>query len=152
MRFLTAFSLDDWRNLAQIALLVVAVLAAIVGYSQLKHANRFELLKLLEDERFREARRLLWFEVCAKEPPPSLRWWAGEENKKLEQAAAKTCASFDIVALMAKYGNRRFFSKEWARSICWTYDLLAPYIADRHDAVAFKHYRALAEEARKYRP
>jgi hypothetical protein len=134
---------------SQILLFVTAIVAAYYGYHQLVSTNRYELLRMLEDERFREARRLLWKKLCAPGASPAPRWW---EDERLEEAAGKTCAWFDIVALMAKPSNRRFFSKEWARSICWTYELLEPFIQDRHDLDAYKHYRQLYNEALAFRP
>jgi hypothetical protein len=89
---------------SQILLFVTAVVAAYYGYHQLVSTNRYELLRMLEDERFREARRLLWKTLCAPGESPAPRWW---EDERLEEAAGKTCASFDIVALMAKRSNRR---------------------------------------------
>jgi hypothetical protein len=106
-------SLVDAYYWSQIGLFVTAVIAAIYGYRQLQASNRYELLKLLEDERFRKARRLLWKELCAEGASPPPQWW--KQCEKLEEAAGKTCASFDIVALMAKYGNREFFAREWSR-------------------------------------
>jgi hypothetical protein len=142
-------SLEQIYQSSQIVLVVVAVVAGIIGYRQLEASNRYELLKLLEDERFRKARRLLWKELCAPGKSPPCRWWTED---KLEEAAGKTCASFDIVALMATRRNRRFFTREWWRSICWTYELLEPYILERHDSVAYKHYRKFYREALPFKP
>jgi hypothetical protein len=141
--------LESAYYVAQILLFFTAIAAAYYAYHQLVSANRYELLRMLEGERFRNARRLLWKALCAPGASPAPQWW---EDEQLEEAAAKTCASFDIVALMAKRSNRRFFSREWARSICWTYELLKPYIQDRHDPDAYKHYRELYKEALPFKP
>jgi hypothetical protein len=141
--------LEGFYYLSQILLFFTPIAAAYYGYRQLVSTNQYELLRMLEDERFREARRLLWKTLCAPGASPAPRWW---EDERLEEAAGKTCASFDIVALMAKPSNRRFFSKEWAHSICWTYELHEPYIQDRHYHDAYKHYHELYKEASAFRP
>jgi hypothetical protein len=138
-------TLVDAYYFSQIGLAVTAVIAAGFGYGQLRSSNRYELLKKLEDEQVRKARRLLWNELRAKQPQPL--WW---KDDKLEEAASTVCASFDIVGLMARHGNYRFFSKQWAPVICWTYQALQEYIAERNRnrPRAFDNYRKLYERAK----
>jgi hypothetical protein len=102
--------LEEFYYFSQIGLFFIAVGAAIVGYLQLRASNRYELLKKLEDEQVRKARRKLFHEVYEKKLQGL--WW--DENPDPEEAAATVCAAYDIVALMAKYGNLR----EWAYPIC----------------------------------
>lgn len=139
-------TLVDYYYCSQIALALTAFAAAGFGYWQLRASNRYELLKKLEDEQVRKARRLLWKELLAKKPQAS--WWNDDD---LEEAASTVCASFDIVGLMAKYGNYSFFCKEWAPVIRWTYEALQEYIAERkkHRSRAFDNYRKLYERAKR---
>jgi hypothetical protein len=132
---------------SQIVLTFIALLAGIIGYLQLLASNQYELLKMLQDEQVRKARRMLWTELCAKKPES--KWW--EKNDELEQAAALVCGTFDIVALMANYFNYLFFSREWANTICWTYDALKEYLAFRteNNPRSYPHYYKLYQKAKK---
>jgi hypothetical protein len=142
--------------LIQIVLLFIAVGAGIVGYLQLRASNRYELLKILEDRPVREARWLVWPELGEEEKRKKLQpaWWGYPSHSDLEKAASLVCASFDIVALMAKYGNYRFFSREWANSICWTYEALQDYLAHRskNNQRSYPHYNELYKAAKKHAP
>jgi hypothetical protein len=66
--------------------------------------------------------------------------------------ASTVCATFDIVALMAKYGNYSFFSEQWAHSICWTYKVLKPYINYRRktNPRSYPNYSKLYNAAQKH--
>jgi hypothetical protein len=133
----------------QVVVAGIAAMAAIVGFLQLRASNRYELLKKLEDQQVRKARLLLFNELRKKKSEPS--WW--DKHPKLEQAASTVCATFDIVALMAKYGNYSFFSKEWANTICWTYDALEEYLKYRakNNPRSYPHYGELYKAAKKWR-
>jgi hypothetical protein len=143
-------TLQDAYYYSQVCLFFMAAGAALVGYLQLGASNRYELLKMLQDEQVRKARWVLYHEVRKKKLQGS--WWDRPDLAELEKAASLTCATFDIVALMAKHGNYRFFSKEWSNSICWTYEVLKGYIIYRaeHNPRSYPHYIKLYEAAKKY--
>jgi hypothetical protein len=136
----------DVRDYAQIVFVIIAfisaIVAAYVGIGQLRASNRYELLKLLESPDVRDARQLLYVKLRRNQPP--VKWW--ENDDELDKAAATVCASFDIVALMARWRNRRFFCKEWGSSIIWAYEVLEEYIKSRHPG-AYKNYRKLYTES-----
>jgi hypothetical protein len=109
---------------SQIALTGIAFAAAVGAYVQLQTFKRFELLKILEAQAVRNARRILYHRVRQSKEPPA-DWWTDDT---LEEAASSVCASFDIVGLIARHRNWRFFTREWAHPICWTYEALQEYI------------------------
>jgi hypothetical protein len=131
---------------SQIALAVIALIAAIVAYWQLSTFKRFELLKILEALPVRKARSLLWHRW--KKQPPTGDWWMNDGESELEEAASLVCASFDIVAIIARGRNWKFFTKQWSHTICWTYELLEKYIEAR---AAYDGYSNLYESAKKYK-
>jgi hypothetical protein len=123
--------------LSQIALLVFAVLAAIAAFRQVSATKLFEMLKFVEQEEFREARRIIYFEI--RRQPPEAKWWEQKEHDRWEKAAAKVCASYDILGLVAKCnlaarlhrGIGWFFIREWCNSIVNAHEALRPYLAYR---------------------
>jgi hypothetical protein len=129
------------------ALAIIAALAALVGYRQLQMSTRYELLKMLEQPHVRDARRLLYQKLRAQ--TPESRWWENKDNKdndELERAASTVCSSFDIIGLMARGSNRRFFRRYWAYPICWTYKALEQYL-DARNPTGYVGYRRLYKEA-----
>jgi hypothetical protein len=131
---------------SQILLTITAIVAAGVGIWQLRTPNRSECLRMLEDHTVRKARRLLYKKLRKETPSPS--WWEADEC--LEEAASTVCASFDIVGLMATYGNQRVFAREWKNSICWTYAVLNKYI-DKRNPGGYGGYRKLYEMAKFFK-
>jgi hypothetical protein len=136
-------TLAEASQLAPIALMIIAGTAAGVGYWQLQTFKRFELLKILEKQQVRDARRLLFQKLRDQKEEPL--WW--QNDVELEKAASTVCASFDIVGLMATGCNRRFFRKHWAYPICWTYKALEKYI-DARNPTGYHGFRKLYKEAR----
>jgi hypothetical protein len=122
--------------LSQIAVPIIAIFAACGVYHQIQTFKRYEALQFLEEDRVRSARALL-FNNLIRQEQSSPTWWL--EDDSLEQAASLVCASFDIVGLMSKGANWEFFGIEWANSICWTFEILESYIADRNPM----RYRAI---------
>jgi hypothetical protein len=141
-------TLEQGYYWSQIFLTFIVALAAIGAYAQLQTYKRSELLKILEDTRVRKARRLLYLRLRIPKEPPQL-WW--ESDDELEEAATMVCASYDIVGLIAKGRNRRFFIKEWSYNICWTYEILSEYLGARHP-VAYHGYRKLYGHAKRFDP
>jgi len=132
--------------ISQITLMLIAGGAAFVAWHQVRTFRLFELLKFLEDPRIRQARRTI-FKGVKKDD--SQKWWETDED--LEEAAATVCASFDIVSLLAKGTNRKFFIRNWAHSICWTHETLEGFLTDRrriHDA--YRSYTSLYKDAKPY--
>jgi hypothetical protein len=133
---------------ATVGLALIALGAAVVAWVQLETAKRFEFLKVVEEPEIRKARRILYKRLRNPKRPPPSAWWESEDpdNVELEAAASDVCASFDIVGLMAKRQNRKFFVEEWRHPICWTYAVLEDYIKYRNPG-GYRGYRSLYEEA-----
>ncbi len=140
---IAALNLEGWYYVSQIALTGIAMVAAIGAGLQLRTFKRYELLKLLEDSRTREARRTLYHR--SKE---GIGW---REDADLEKAASLACATFDIVGLLAKGANRRFFKRYWAYSICWTHHVLDGYLIHMRNTNpdSYIHYEKLHRGALK---
>ena len=144
---MTSESIHWIAGASQAALLLVAIATAILAFVQLHSAKRFELLKLLEDSETREARHTLFHQVVKMKRTD--RWW---DAPGLDKAAARVCASFDIIGIMAHGCNRRFFVREWAHGICWTHEALKPYLEDRRssDPRAYHGFHKLYGDAKPY--
>jgi hypothetical protein len=140
-------NLDELYKLSQIAVPIIAIFAACGVYHQIQTFKRYEALKVLEEDRVRSARALL-FNNLIRQEQSSPTWWL--EDDSLEQAASLVCASFDIVGLMSKGANWEFFGIEWANSICWTFEILESYIADRNP-MRYRGYRELYTAAKRWR-
>jgi hypothetical protein len=135
---------------SQIVLTVIAFGALLGAFLQIKTSNKFELLKILESPRIREARGLLWRKLRASNASSPHMWWQYDEE--LEKAAATVCASFDIVGIVGRRWNRRFFTRNWAYPVCWTHEALEAYIKHRSEeqkAQAYEGYERLYKAAKK---
>jgi hypothetical protein len=125
--------------LSQILLLVVAVGAAFVAFHQVSATKLFELLEFVEQEEFRDARRVVHFEIDREFA--NKQWWADDQHDDWEKAAAKVCAFFDILGLIVKrslfarihIGAESFFTREWSSSIIKARKALQPYLAYRRE-------------------
>jgi hypothetical protein len=134
---------------SQIILTVIAAAAASSALYQLKAANLSDLLNRLEAHNVREARRLIYTARLERSNEP---WW---RDGNLSECANDLCATFDILWITAKWGNRRFFAKYWAYTICWTYEALDGFLKERRrqgDPAAFDGYRRLYELAKPFDP
>src|SRR4051812_25643300 len=94
---------------SQIILTVIAGATAVGAYLQLQTYKRSEFLKTIEDPQVRSARRLLYRRLVSAQAPPN--WW--DEDEELALAAGAVCSAYDIVGIMARGKNRRFFIEEW---------------------------------------
>jgi hypothetical protein len=141
-------TLEQGYYWSQIVLTGIVAFAAIGAYVQLQTYKRSELLKILEDSRVRKARRLLYLRLRVPKEPPQL-WW--ENDDELEEVATTVCASYDIVGLIAKGRNRRFFVRQWSYNICWTYEVLNEYLSVRHP-VAYHGYRKFYGHSKPFDP
>jgi len=140
--------LTEWGGLIGGILALIAGAALALGaYYQLQTFKQFELLKILEARPVRKARHLLWHRLQQPKEEPPLHWWT--DNDDLEEAASSVCASFDIVGIIARGRNWKFFTKEWAHPICWTYESLQEYIRMRNPN-GYHGYRALYKAAKKH--
>ncbi|MGJ0454794.1 MAG: hypothetical protein ACR65T_16420 [Methylocystis sp.] len=139
-------TLEQAYYISQILLLGVAFAAAIGAFIQITTFRRFELLKLLEEPRVREARRLIYKK---KNQTNGEEWW---REDCAERAAAIVCSSFDIVGFLATGPNRRFFARHWWYPICWTYEALEDYLNDRRAGApeVYEGYTRLYESAKRY--
>ncbi len=143
--FIQNMTLEEASWLAQIILMVIAVVAAAIAFYQVSTFKLFELLKFLEEERFRDARRVVY-----KHRKSRKNWW--DANDKLRAAASTVCASYDIVGHLARGGNRKFFKLYWAYSICWTHEALDGFLKARRKTVpdAYHAYSELYKEAKPF--
>jgi hypothetical protein len=105
---------------------------------------------MLESPHIRDARRDLHRALVDKTFDGN--WWDIAANDKLEGAASAVCASFDIVGVVAKRGNRKFFVKYWSNGICWTHESLQTYLDHRHreNPSAYSSYDDLYKEAKPF--
>ncbi|QWG11692.1 hypothetical protein KMZ29_18415 [Bradyrhizobium sediminis] len=142
---------------SQIALAIIAAVAAIAAYVQIQTFKRFELMKMLETPHVKAARQALFL---ASRKHPGEKWWNTDDpafDKELEQAAATIAGSFDIVGIVAKGANRRFFRSHWGHSIRWTHKALEGFLMDRRTQAggnpgAFSGFEGLYAEATRLRP
>ena len=133
---------------SQCALLVIAFSAAIAAFIHVRTFKLFELLKFLEEPHIRSARRTVYTEIRNREDD----WWKTDD--KLQDVASTVCASYDIVARLAKGRSRRFFRRYWAYSICWTHEALTEFLRERRREVpdAYQGYTDLYVEAKRFDP
>jgi hypothetical protein len=137
---------------SQIALAGIAGIAAWGAYHQIQTFKRFELLKLLESPYVKSARQALFL---ATKKRSEEKWWNFDDaafDKELEQAAAVVAGSFDVVGIVAKGSNRRFFRTHWGHSMRWTRSALDGFLTDRREQPggnpeAFSGYETLCREA-----
>jgi hypothetical protein len=115
--------------LFQFILVLSAVVAAIFAYNQVISHKLFELVKFLQDEKFRDARRIVIKEIYLKK---GTNWWL---DPKFE-AAASTCAGhYDVVGCLLRFkssrGLQKLFIRSWADSIVRTHQVLDEFIKAR---------------------
>ncbi|MCK1386543.1 hypothetical protein [Bradyrhizobium sp. 21] len=144
-------ALVDAYYWSQIALAVIAGLAAFGAYYQIQTFKRFELLKLLESPHVKLARQRLFL---ADKTLRGVKWWSFKDEafeEELEQSAAIVAGSFDLVGIVAKGSNRRFFRSHWGHSIRWTHEALEDFLEERRNQTggnpnAFAGYETLHKE------
>jgi hypothetical protein len=141
--------LASWAS--QVALVLLAIVAAFAALHQASAFKLFELLKFIQEEGFRNARRRVIVEIGSKRNEP---WW---DDAPLEAAASTCCAHYDIVGNMLIFsGSRqltRHFIKHWSDSIVRTYEVLHGFIERRSAAGGnpYSSYRWLYLRALKYK-
>ena len=115
---------------SQIAVAVVAVFAAAFAYNQIHTLKLLELLKYLEQQHVRDARRVVWKDIAKKAPGEI--WWTDEQ---LEAQASIVCASFNTLGAALRESRtpklRRFFCRHWGVTIVAQYRCLLPMIEHR---------------------
>lgn len=136
----------------QFLLVVAAIVGGTIAYRQVEALKLFELSKFLQDERFREARRIVIREIGAKQ---DTKWW---DDPRLE-AAASTCAGhYDVLGNLLEFraSNRlkKFFIRGWGESIVRTYQILSKFISQRRASGGNEYwaYERLYNQAKKRRP
>ncbi|MGA7710453.1 MAG: hypothetical protein WCA81_01005 [Rhizomicrobium sp.] len=127
---------------------VVASLTAAAAWTQIQQFRQFEVLKYLEEPRIRSARRTLYYKL---KNVTDQEWW--NTDMELEEAAATVCTSFSIVGHMVGLWNYRFFVRNWAHPICWTYEALEQYLAERRKEApnAYEGFTKLYNSAKRHR-
>lgn len=134
----------------EIGLLLVAVVAAIGAYAQVNAIKLFEMVKYLQDERFRNARRIVVQEIARRE---GSEWWRDPE---LEAAASACSGHYDVVASLVKFSCggalRKFIIKRWAESIVRVHTVLAPFLQQRKESggADYADFHWLYRQAKKY--
>ena len=134
---------------SQILLLLLATAGAIFAYTQLKITRTFELLRFVEREDFRAARRVVYHKI--RPQPPGTEWW---QDEKLEEAAALVCAFYDILGIMVDESGSvgQLFTDKWAASIVPAHRHLLRYIEFRRQSKpdAFVAFTALSKRAERH--
>jgi hypothetical protein len=145
--------IDQWLEraywISQSILVLIALAAAIAAYIHVRTIKLFELLKFLEEPEIRRARLTVFEDIRNK---AGTEWW--KSDSRLQEAASTVCASYDIVARLARGRSRRFFRRHWAYSICWTHEALDEFLRDRRREVpdAYRGYSDLYIEAKRFDP
>lgn len=85
----------------QLILVCVAVWAGVAAHRQISAIKLFELLKYIQNENFRKARRAVVHEIG---PLKETAWW---EDRELENKASDCCAHYDILGNMLLFGSTR---------------------------------------------
>lgn len=123
------FSSANWT---EIGLLIVAVVAAIGAYAQVNAVKLFEMVKYLQEERFRQARRVVVQQIARSKDS---EWW---RDPDLEAAASACIGHYDVVASLVRFSCgralRKFIIKRWAESIVRVHNVLAPFMQHRKAA------------------
>lgn len=144
-----------WLELAswvsQVALVLLAVVAAFAALHQASAFKLFELLKFIQEERFRTARRAVITQIG---PKRDQAWW---EDVALEAEASTCCAHNDIVGNMLKFSGgplTEHFARHWSDSIVRTYEILHGFIERRRaeGGNPYASYTWLYLRALKHKP
>jgi hypothetical protein len=144
----SAHWLENAYWISECVLVLIAFAAAIAAYMHVRTFKLFELLKFLEEPQIRSARRTVFQKIRHRTDD----WWRTDND--LDEAAAIVCASYDIVARLARGRSRRFLRRQWAYSICWTHEALDGFVRDRRRDVptAYRGYTGLYLEAKRFDP
>jgi len=144
-------SLEIFALWAEIGILMVAAVAAIVAYKQVNAFKLFEFVKYLQDEGFRNSRRVVIREIWEKR---NTEWW---KDPRLE-AAASTCAGhYDVVGNLlrfaAKGSLRSFVIRSWSESIIRIHSVLSAFMDQRRKSGGsdYRDFDWLYERARRYK-
>jgi len=138
---------------------VAVIIAGIAAYRQIYTIELFELLKFVEQQELRKARRVIYYEIRAV--PAGIKWWAEKEHEDWEEAAAEVCEFYEILGLIIErsrlatrfcFGVGWFFTREWSDSIVNAHEALQPYLAHRRDTQpnAYRGFTRLYCRARPY--
>lgn len=150
------FSTASWEWLeplswaSQVALVLLTVAVVFAALHQASALKLFEILKFIQDENFRKARRTVIVNIW---PVAGADWW---EDKSLEADASTCCAHYDIVGNILQFsGSARLtnhFVKHWSDSIVRTYEILERFIERRKadGGNPYASYRWLYERARRH--
>ena len=141
-------------RVATIVIAAIAISTLYIAYRQIRTYRLFELLKILEAEHVRDARRTVIREIRKMK---NTEWW---ENEALEKQAALVCATYDILGRMIQYdrldsflpgGYGEFFARYWGPSIIDAHRILATFLDYRRARVAdaYGGFTTLAETARR---
>lgn len=145
----------DWLEAAswasQVILVLLTVVAVFAARHQISTFKLFELLKFIQEEKFRIARRRVILDIG---PKRSQNWW---EDRTLEADASTCCAQYDIVGNILIFGGSsrltRHFVKHWSDSIIRTYEILQEFIERRaaSGGNSYSSYQWLYRRALKHR-
>ncbi len=134
-----------------VGLLRVAVAAAIGAYAQVNAIKLFELVKYLQDERFRSARRVVVQDIARR---AGTEWWS---DATLEAAASACAGHYDVVASLVRFSCgrrlRQFIIRRWSESIVRVHTVLEPFMAHRKASGGndYCDFEWLYQKARHYR-
>lgn len=129
--------------------------AAVFAYKQFKESTKankltafLELIKYIQDEKVREARRVLIEELGEKKK--DYQEWDEKEKKQVEIA----CHAYNFAGLMEEQGliKKDFVATNWRRSIvkCWesAQPMIEKYKKEREKDY-LDHFKMLYERAKE---
>jgi hypothetical protein len=139
---------DIWLQRAywgsQMLLPLIAVAAGWIALKEAWAHRTFELLRLVEDPRVRDARAIVMKEI---KPLRGQQWWA---DGRLHDAAATVCSAYDhLGGLMLFHDWRgrveRFFLDRWGETVVRAYPILKPFIDLRRETApgSYENFRWL---------
>jgi hypothetical protein len=124
-----ALSPEAISSLAQIGLLLVAVVSAYYAYRQVNAFKLSQLVSYLQDESFRNSRRVVIQDIWGKR---QTEWW---KDRELEIAASTCAGHFDVVGNLLRYtapkSLQKFVIRSWSESIVRIHELLQQFMAER---------------------
>ena len=161
---LADYQLQRWYWYSQIALSLFALIAAVVAFVQYQHTRRqnqvfrtFEIIRHLEREEVREARRIVMSEIPDGR---SEEWWESlKSNDKRRTAAAQLCSVYSHMGLVfAKFGLDDvgdIFLDQWGETAVLAHEYVLPGYLEyrrRETKKAYEGFDWFYAEAKKRHP
>jgi hypothetical protein len=150
---------------SQITMPIITIGAVFAAFRAAWSARRqatlfrvFELMKHIEDDRVRQARRIVMTTIAGKvELTPTGRWW---DDPSLEKEAAMLCSSYDhLGSVFAHFPSsevERFFLNRWGETAIKCRKILDSYLGYRKTELkspkAYWGFDEFCKQAKKIHP